>query len=232
MEVQSSTLHFIIILIKNSNLHSILLPLIFVLYVSNYIMPVMEGTEILRRIKKNIGTSHIPVVMLTARTDIFPMFSGLEKSPDAYLLIPFNETGVQSILKNLTGLRRKLHEDNVPLALSEIKDQTEPDPDDQFMQKILSLIDVNIDDDRFGIAEVCDALGISRAQIYRKFKSLTDRTPHGYLRTYRLQRAKELLLSTKLKVFEVAYRTGFKNVSHFCRIFTEEFGKSPGEFSR
>jgi transcriptional regulator GlxA family with amidase domain len=160
------------------------------------------------------------------------MFSGIEKNPDAYLLIPFNETGVQAILKNLTGLRRELREHYVPVALSEITDQTEPDPDDQFIQKILSLVDANIDDDRFGIAEVCDSLGISRAQIYRKFKSFTDRTPHDYLRTYRLQKAKELLLATKLKVFEVAYRTGFKNVSHFCRIFTEEFGKSPGEFRR
>ena len=225
-------MHFIIILIKNSNLHSILLPFIFVLYVSNYIMPVIEGTDILRRIKNNISTSHIPVVMLTARADIFPKFSGIENSHEAYLLIPFNETGVQSILDNLTGFRRKLREDNVPVALSEFTDQTDPGTDCQFMQKILSLVDANIDDDRFGIAEVCDALGISRAQIYRKFKSFTDKTPHDYLRTYRLQRAKELLLTTKLKVFEVAYRTGFKNVSHFCRIFTEEFGNSPGEFRR
>jgi len=195
-------------------------------------MPVMEGTDILRRIKNNISTSHIPVVMLTARTETFPKFSGIEKNHDACLLIPFNETGVQSILNNLTGLSRKLREDYVPVALSEITDQTESGSDCQFMQKILSLVDANIDDDRFGIAEVCDELGISRAQIYRKFKSFTDRTPHGYLRTYRLQRAKDLLLSTKLKVFEVAYRTGFKNVSHFCRIFTEEFGNSPGEFRR
>jgi AraC-like DNA-binding protein len=232
MEARSSTWHFIIILIKNSNLHSTLLPFLFVLYVLNYIMPVMEGKEILRRIKNDISTSHMPVVMLTARTDIFPMFSGIEKSPDAYLLIPFNETGVESMLKNLTGLRRKLREHNVPGALSEITDQIEPGPDDQFVQKILSLVDANIDDDRFGIEEVCDSLGISRAQIYRKFKSFTDRTPHDYLRTYRLQKAKELLITTKLKVFEVAYRTGFKNVSHFCRIFTEEFGNSPGEFRR
>ena len=195
-------------------------------------MPVMEGTEIFRRIKNNIGTSHIPVVMLTARADIFPKFSGIENSHEAYLLIPFNETGVQSILDDLTGFRRKLREDNFPVSLSEFIDQTDPGSDCQFMQKILSLVDANIDDDRFGIAEVCDELGISRAQIYRKFKSFTDRTPHDYLRTYRLQRAKELLVSTKLKVFEVAYRTGFKNVSHFCRIFTEEFGNSPGEFRR
>lgn len=232
MEARSSTWHFIIILIKNSNLHSTLLPFLFVLYVLNYIMPVMEGKEILRRIKNDISTSHIPVVMLTARTDIFPMFPGIEKNPDAYLLIPFNETGVQAILNNLTGLRHKLREHYVPVALSEITEQTEPGTDDQFIQKILSLVDANIDDDRFGIAEVCDSLGISRAQIYRKFKSFTDRTPHDYLRTYRLQRAKELLLTTKLKVFEVAYRTGFKNVSHFCRIFTEEFGNSPGEFRK
>jgi YesN/AraC family two-component response regulator len=199
---------------------------------SNIMMPVMDGIEMLRRIKNDIRTSHIPMIMLTAKADISSRLSGIEKGAVAYLLIPFNEIELQAVLKNLIGLRRKLQEHYVSVTLSEIIDRTEPSLDDQFMQKILCLIDANIDDDQFGISEVCDALGISRAQIYRKFKSLTDKTPHDYLRSYRLQRAKELLLKTKLNVSEVAYRTGFKNISHFSRIFAEEFGKHPSEFSR
>jgi YesN/AraC family two-component response regulator len=199
---------------------------------SNIMMPVIDGIEMLRRIKNDIRTSHIPMIMLTAKADISSRLSGIEKGAVAYLLIPFNEIELQAVLKNLIGLRRKLQEHYVSVTLSEIIDRTEPSLDDQFMQKILCLIDANIDDDQFGISEVCDALGISRAQIYRKFKSLTDKTPHDYLRSYRLQRAKELLLKTKLNVYEVAYRTGFKNISHFSRIFAEEFGKHPSEFSR
>jgi YesN/AraC family two-component response regulator len=192
----------------------------------------MDGIEMFRRIKNDIRTSHVPVVMLTATADISSRLSGIEKGADAYLLIPFDEIELQAVLKNLIGLKRKHQEHYVSVTLSEIKDRTEPGLDGHFMQKVLYLMDANIDDDQFGIAEICDTLGMSRAQIYRKFKSFTDRTPHDYLRTYRLQRAKELLLTTKINVSGVAYRTGFKNISHFSRIFAEEFGKNPSKFCR
>jgi AraC-like DNA-binding protein len=195
-------------------------------------MSVMDGIQMLRGIKNNIPASQIPVVMLTARADISSRISGIGKEADSYLLIPFDRIELQSVLKNLTRLRRKLREHNVSLTLSGVVDRTEPGIADQFMQKITCLIDVNIDDDRFGIAELCVASGMSRAQIYRKFKSFTEKTPHDYLRSYRLRRAKELLLNTKLNVSEAAYRKGFKNISHFSRIFTREFGKRPSEISR
>jgi len=101
-----------------------------------------------------------------------------------------------------------------------------------FLEKIEALLDRNLDDHQFGIPQLCTAMGISRAQIYRKFKILNHRTPHGYLRSYRLIRAKELLLGSTLNVSEVAFETGFSNVSHFSRIFTEEFGKPPSDFRR
>lgn len=232
MDVQDSNLHFIIILIKNSNLYSILLPFLFVLCVSNCIMAVLDWIQMFRGIKNNMPASQMPVVRLTARSDISWRISGIGKEADSYLLIPFDRIELQSVLKNLTGLRRKLREHNVSLTLSEVVDRTEPVIADQFMQKIICLMDANLDNDQFGITEICDALGISRAQIYRKFKTLSSKTPHDYLRSHRLERAKELLLNTKLNVSEAAYRTGFKNVSHFSRIFTREFGKHPSEISR
>jgi transcriptional regulator GlxA family with amidase domain len=195
-------------------------------------MPVMKETEMPRRIKNNNHTSQIPVVMMTARADISSKLSGIEKGADSFLLKQFDVNKLQPVLKNLIVKRRKNQERYVSVNLHEIRDRTEVSLDGQFMQKVFCLMDTNIDDDQFGIAELCEALGMSRAQIYRKFKLLTDRTPHDYLRSYRLQRAKELLLTTKLKVSEVAYRTGFKNVSHFSRIFAEEFGKNPGKLSR
>jgi transcriptional regulator GlxA family with amidase domain len=93
-------------------------------------------------------------------------------------------------------------------------------------------MDSNLDNDQYGIEDLCDALGMSRAQIYRKFKSLIDKTPHDYLRSYRLQKAKQLLLTTNLNVSEVAYRTGFKNISHFSRSFSKVFGKNPSVYFR
>jgi len=185
-----------------------------------------------RRIKNDISISHIPVVIITASDDIFPEHTGLERYADAYLLIPSDEIGLQAVLKNLTGSKRILREHCVSDTLSEITDRTDPDPDDRFIQKILCVMDTHIDDDKFYIVELCDAMGMSRAQIYRKFKSLIDWTPHDYLRTYRLHKARKLLLTTKLNVSEAAYLTGFKNVSHFSRVFAEEFGKSPSEFRK
>jgi len=115
------------------------------------------------------------------------------------------------------------------ICVSEIKDAGLHDP---FMQKLHNLLDRNIDDHQFGIPQLCNAMGISRAQMYRKFKALTGRTLHDYLRSYRLKRAKELLLTSDLNVSETAYSTGFTNVSHFSRIFTEEFGKHPRDLRK
>lgn len=189
-----------------------------------------EGTEMLRRIKNNCRTNHIPSVMLSTMANFYPTHSDNEKGAEVYLLIPFDGIELQEVLKNLNGLKHDLWEHYPSVTLSEITGQTERDS--QFMQKILCLMETHIDDDQFGIKEVCEAMGMCRAQIYRKFKSLIDWTPHQYLRMYRLHKAKQLLLTTKLNVSETAYLTGFKNVSHFSRIFAEEFGKSPSEFSK
>jgi AraC-like DNA-binding protein len=184
------------------------------------------------KIKNDIRSSRIPVVMLAPGADIFPELSGLEKDATAYLLIPFDKTGLNEVLKDLKGSKSILKKHNGSVVHSDFTDRTRPLPDDKFMRQVLCLMDAHIDDDRFGIAELCDALGMSRAQIYRKFKLLIDWTPHDYLRTYRLHKAKQLLLTTNLNISEVAYRTGFKNISHFSRIFAEEFGKNPSEINR
>lgn len=170
--------------------------------------------------------------MQTARINISPILSGIEKRADAYLLIPLDGFELQAVIGNLIRLKHKFQENSVYVPLPEIIDMTIPRSDDWYMEKIRSLIDAKIDDDQFGIVELCDALCMSRAQVYRRFKSLSGRTPHDYLRSYRLQKAKELLLTTTFNVSEVAYRTGFKNVSHFSRVFTIEFGKGPSKFSK
>lgn len=99
--------------------------------------------------------------------------------------------------------------------------------EDPLLKEINALLDLNIENPQFGISNLCRTIGISRAQLYRKFKALNGRTLHDYIRFYRLTRARELLLSTRLNVSEVAYKTGFTNVSHFSRIFAEEFGTQP-----
>ena len=186
----------------------------------------------LQRIKYDTRTSHFPNVKLRTMVNIPPKLSGMEKGADVYLLIHLDGTGVQSVLKNLPVLKRNQGEYYPSFISAEITDLSEPGPDGQFLRNILCLMDAHIDDDQFGIKEVCAAMGMCRAQIYRKFKLFIGKTPHDFLRTYRLQKAKQLLLSTKLNVSEIAYLTGFKNVSHFSRIFSHEFGKNPSSFIR
>jgi AraC-like DNA-binding protein len=199
---------------------------------SDFMMPITGRTAMLRRIKYDIRSSQIPLVILANRADIYSKLSCIGDNVEVYLILPSKRIRLKAVLKNLTGIGCKHQKSYVPLTLSEISDHTVPGYDGRFMQKILSLIDEKIDDDQFGVIEVCNVLGISRAQLYRKFKSHTDRTPHDYLRRYRLQKARELLLTTTYNVSEIAYRTGFKNVSHFSRIFAEEFGINPSGLTR
>jgi transcriptional regulator GlxA family with amidase domain len=100
--------------------------------------------------------------------------------------------------------------------------------EDVFMMKVRSIMEKHLDNDQFGIRELCIEIGMSRAQLYRKFKSLTDTTVNDYLQNFRLYKAKEMLLHSGLNVSEVAYETGFKNLSHFSRSFKEAFGVTPG----
>lgn len=118
-----------------------------------------------------------------------------------------------------------LQSDNTGLPL--LKCHADTGPNDHLLARIHALLDTHMDDSLFSIEQLCKAIGMSRAQIYRKFSTLDGRTLHDYLRFYRLRRAKELLLTTNLNVSEAAYGTGFSNVSHFSRIFTEEFGQNP-----
>ncbi len=99
--------------------------------------------------------------------------------------------------------------------------------EDAFILKIRNIMEAHLDNDHFGIQQLCKEIGMSRAQLYRKFKTLTDKTVNDYLLTFRLHKAKEMLLHTDLNVSEVAWEVGFKNLSHFSRAFTEAFGLNP-----
>jgi transcriptional regulator GlxA family with amidase domain len=104
--------------------------------------------------------------------------------------------------------------------------------EDQFILRIREIMEKHLGDESFGIQELCNEVNMSRAQLYRKFKSLTDKTVHEYLQSFRLFKARSLLEAGELNVTEVAYDVGFKSISHFSRVFTAEFGKNPSEFRK
>ncbi len=193
---------------------------------SDVMMPEMDGIELLDRVKNDIRTSHIPVVILTARADISSRLTGLERGADAYMEKPFVREELILQLKKLIELRKKLRERYSAIRLFNKPEEREYHFEDSFMQRVHNTMSAHLNDE-FDIKWLCQEVAMSRTQLYRKFKSLTERTVSEYFRSFRLHKAKELLMSSDIRVAEAAYRTGFRNISHFSRVFTKEFGINP-----
>ena len=199
---------------------------------SDVMMPVMDGIELLEKLKNDIRTSHIPVVLLTAKADIESRLAGLERGADAYLAKPVDEKELHIRLKNLVDLRRKLHERYSSMVFIPETSDIYLKKEDDFMKKVKDVLEANLIDDEFGIINLCRELGVSRPQLYRKFRSLCDKTIAEYFKGLRLHKGKELLSTTGLNVTEVTYRVGFKSLAYFSREFTREFGESPSKFRK
>lgn len=203
------------------------------LVISDVMMPVMDGYTFCEKVKADIRTSHIPVILLTARADVRSKMEGLKVGADVYLAKPFNKEELLVRIKKLIGLRKELQ--NRYKSLAALSSHIKPTSshilhkEDTFMQKVRQILELHLCEEEFGIIELCHSVGMSRSQLYRKFSALTDTTVHHFIRKLRLMKAKELLLTTDLNVSEIAYDIGFKNPSHFSRIYSEEFGIAPSK---
>ncbi|MGE5350376.1 MAG: ATP-binding protein [Actinomycetota bacterium] len=199
---------------------------------SDIMMPLMDGIRMLEIIKNDLRTSHIPVVMLTAKADVSSRLEGLESGADAYIAKPFNREELKVQLRSLIAQRKKLQERYSSVGHLVLPEDKNFIIEDKFMNQVREIMISNLGDETLDIRHICHTLNMSRTQLYRKFRSLTDMTVTRYLRTLRLHRAKELLSARQVNVAEAAYRTGFRNVSHFSRTFTGEFGINPSELLR
>lgn len=200
--------------------------------VSDIMMPKMDGIEMLDKLKNDFRTSHIPIVLLTAKADIDSRLSGLIRGADAYITKPFNERELHIQLKNLIELRKKLHKRYAsPDQFGESQDPA-LEIEDTFMKKVQSVLLKNIDNDKFNIDDLCNHLAVSHAQLYRKFKSISNFTVADYFKLLRLKRSKKLLSETDLNITQIAFAVGFKNLSHFSREFAHLFGKSPSKIRK
>ncbi len=197
------------------------------LILTDIMMPVMDGIGMLRRVKQEPVTSHIPVVVLTAKADVASRIEGLERGADAYLAKPFNREELLAQIKALISQRKWLQDRYASIGHLDLKEDKDFHMEDAFMQRIRAIMQANLGNEDLDIQNICDQISMSRTQLYRKFRSLTNRTVTEYLRSLRLHRAQELLEGHKLTVTEAAYRTGFRNVSHFSRVYKREFGVNP-----
>ncbi|WP_167615679.1 ATP-binding protein [Maribellus sediminis] len=198
---------------------------------TDVMMPEMDGFEMIGNLRNDVRTDHIPVVVLTARGDFDSQISGLEIGADHYLVKPFNKQELLLKLRNLLEARNKMQL-KIGILQPGSSGKSEYRQEIKFMGKLNTLLETNLDDENFGVTEICMAFNMSRPQLYRKFKALTNESIGKYLRSYRLQKAKYFLESKELNVTEAAFATGFKNLSHFSAIFHEEFGIPPSEVTK
>ena len=205
------------------------------LIVSDVMMPFKDGFEVLDALKNDERTSHIPIVLLTAKADAQSRLTGLRRGADAYLSKPFHPEELSVTVENLLELRRKLqlkYQQNILAAEVALPTQVAADPEDAFLRQVRSIIEANYADDGFGLPHLCQKIGMSRSQLFRKMKALTDIAPSDLIRSHRLNKAKALLESGAINVTEAAWQTGFKDASYFSKLYQEEFGEMPSETSK
>lgn len=200
--------------------------------ISDVMMPEKDGIELLQALKNDERTSHIPIVMLTAKADIQSKIEGLEQGADAYLAKPFYKAELLVRLKKLIELRKVLQLRYQNLTPDSTTINKTIMKEDAFLLKVRRSVESHISDENFGIAELCDDLAISRTQLHRKLTAVTGKSTSYVVRSIRLKKAKTLLQSTDLNVSEVGYEVGYANSSHFAQDFRKEFGQAPSKFKK
>ena len=199
---------------------------------TDVMMPVMDGITMIDMLKNDPRTSHIPVVILSAKADVASRVEGLARGADAYIAKPFDREELRAQLRMLIRQRKLLHSRYSAAGFLPPDDNNKFSFEDRFINKINEVMGRHLGDDDFDINTLCEQVNMSRTQLYRKFRSLTSQSPHDYFLKMKLQQARHLLLNSDLTVAEAAYRAGFKNVSHFSKAFTKEFGINPSDIRR
>lgn len=202
------------------------------LVISDIMMPEMDGIALCRKMKQNPNTSHIPIVLLTAKTNIENRLEGLETGADAYITKPFNIDELKKMLGNLLKNRKLLK-----AKFSGAQDQTErieqiekKSANEIFIEKVMHVINEKITDPDLNVDLLADTVGYSRVHTHRKLKELTGMSARDFIRSIRLKQAANLLKNKELNISEIAYATGFNNLSHFSISFKEFFGTTPKKY--
>lgn len=196
---------------------------------SDVMMPEMDGFEVCQHLKKDRRTSHIPIILLTAKATQEDKVAGLSHGADAYLTKPFDKEELLVRLNNLTALSQRLRERLSASIPDAGADKGVESQEAAFLKEINAIIELKLGDELFDTNHLCRAIAMSRTQLHRKLKALTGQSTASYIRTIRLKKAESLLKSTDLPIGEIALQVGYKDFSHFSRSFLKEFGLQPSE---
>lgn len=201
------------------------------LVICDVMMPVMDGLELTEQLKTNTATSHIPVIMLTAKNLEEHRAEGYEHGADSYITKPFHSKVLLARIENLLRQRQLLKNlyQGTKEAEKEISEAHLEDRDKQFLRQLQAIIQQNLSDSEFGVEDMGQQIGLSRVQLYRKVKAMTGSSVVDLLRKARLAKARRLLETRSMSVSEVAYEVGFSAPSYFTKCFKEEYGMLPGD---
>ena len=200
--------------------------------VSDVMMPVMNGTELCKKIKTNIYWSHIPVILLTARTAEEYVIEGLELGADDYITKPFNINLLQLRIRKFIEWTEKSHiafTQKLDVSPAEI---TITSLDEILIEKAIKVVEEHMSDTEFSVESLGAAIGLSRGHLYKKLMAITGKGPAEFIRTIRLKRGRQLLEKSQLQIAEIAYEVGFNSPKRFTKNFRDEFGISPSEYLR
>jgi YesN/AraC family two-component response regulator len=200
------------------------------LIVSDIMMPLMTGTEMCHNLKNDQRTSHIPIILLTARTADEHKIEGYESGADDYVSKPFNMVLLSARIKNLIEIRISLRKSFRKEIFIKPTDKLVTPVDADFLEHVLAVIEKNMDNSNFDVETLSKEIGLSSRHLLNKLQNLTDYSPVELIRTLRLKRAEQLLLQKKATIAEIAYEVGFSDPNYFSKCFAKQYGKTPREY--
>ncbi|MEJ8817244.1 hybrid sensor histidine kinase/response regulator transcription factor [Lacibacter sp. H407] len=210
------------------------------LIITDVMMPFIDGFEMCRKLRQDERTSHIPIIMLTAKADMQSKLEGLEKGADVYLEKPFHKEELLLRIKKLLELRKNLQEyyskqmgiaDNAETISTEGTEiVAEEKAEHEFVKKVRELVEANFTNYEFSVEQLCKLIFMSHSQLHRKLEALTGCSPNKFIRIIRLNKAKELLANPSVSIATIALDCGYNDPGYFARVFKQEFGVTPQDW--
>ncbi|MFA9392135.1 MAG: two-component regulator propeller domain-containing protein [Prolixibacteraceae bacterium] len=198
--------------------------------IADIMMPKLDGIEMLKVLKRNIRTNHIPFILLTAKSSDMDRLNGLKEGADDYITKPFNIDILETRIKNLLAIRKNLKEKYIRHLKLDPKDVEIENEDEKFLRKALRIVEENIENSEFSVEVFALEMGLSRVHLYRKLHALIEESPVDFIKRIRLKRAAQLLSESQMNVSEVCYAVGFKNPVYFAKCFKKEYKMLPSDY--
>jgi YesN/AraC family two-component response regulator len=200
------------------------------LVLSDVMMPVKDGLHLVRQLKIDERTNHIPIILLTARSALNHQIEGLDIGADDYLTKPFNLKLLLTKIRNHLLVREKLKEKYSRMVTLQPQYEELDNPDDKFLCRLMPVLEKNISLPEFNVSGLVREMGMSRPVLFRKIKMLTGLSVIDLIRSVRMKKAEMLLRQRKLSISEIAFLVGFSDPKYFSKTFREQFGKSPSQY--